>query len=457
MSEFKAETFSESSQTRTYGLDESDDQLDSEGEQKFTDRSESLEPLEVIDNHKNYIALSEKLRASDARNLQLLTEIRQISSKYQTSIEELKIAQERIRKLETKVQEKQTPMAQLMAILEETTQKVKSEEISMLENLLKSAQAEAEKMKSEIKNKDAEAEKMAAENETLKQKIERSLEDLAASKKRCRETNASLRQFRKSLETANREKERMTEQFVKTRKEQGSRLTAYSTFFEKYKTEMRSKDAELETCKKRLDLTLRSFGAKDQKCTEFAADLKKCKSDFEDLKKRHSELSQENATLKVQNATLKDQNNSSVSKICEMEQKLAEFNAKIDEFDAEKKQEVERRESLVKELQTELEKCRQEAKEAVSARSHAYRTLTDLLPQLAPSDQEKQRFSVPEPQFISPAPPEARKRPLPSAQFEPQPILYFAKRPCADNIPDLEEKRRRRAKTVINEHAYCRI
>ncbi|KAI1695854.1 hypothetical protein DdX_19349 [Ditylenchus destructor] len=364
MSEFKAETSSESSQTRTYGLDESDDQLDSEGEQKFTDRSESLEPLEVIDNHNNYIALSEKLRASDARNLQLLTEIRQISGKYQTSTEELKIVQERIRQLETKVQEKQTPMAQLMAILEETTQKVKSEEISMLENLLKSAEAEAEKMKAEIKNKDAEAEKMAG------------------------------------------------------------------GIFLKYKTEMRSKDAELEASKKRLDLTLRSFGAKDQKCTEFAADLKKCKSDFEDLKKRHSELSQENATLK-------DQNNSSVSKICEMEQKMAELEAKIDGFDAEKKQEVERRETIVKELQTELEKCRQEAKEAVNARSHAYRTLTDLLPQLAPSDQ--------------------RKRPLPAAQYEPQPILYFAKRPCADNIPDLEEKRRRRAKTVINEHAYCRI
>ncbi|KAI1703980.1 hypothetical protein Ddc_16338 [Ditylenchus destructor] len=352
--------------------------------------------------------MSEKLCASEASNLQLTTEttsqeqiriqLQEISGKYQTSTEELKMAQEQIRQLEIKVQEKQAPMDEFRALLKDATQKVKSDEISRLENLLKSAEAETLKMKAEIQNKDAEAEKMAGENDKLKQQIEQSCEDLAAFEKRYRETNASLKECRKSLETANREKERMAEQFVKTRKEH-SKLAAD---IEKYKTEMRLKDAELETCKKdaiHLGLT------------------RQCLADF---KKRHSELSQENATLK-------DQNNSSVVKIREMEQKTSELEAKIGELEAEKKQNADKNDTLVKELQAELEN-------AANARSHAYRTLTDLIPQLL-------------------APSETRKRPLPEAQSGPQPNVYFAKRSCADNIPDTKVEKRRRGTTVEK----CRI
>ncbi|KAI1698467.1 serine/threonine-protein phosphatase 4 regulatory subunit 3 [Ditylenchus destructor] len=119
--------------------------------------------FEIMDNRNNYSALSEKLRASEARNVQLMTEIQEISAKYQTLTEELKVAQEQILQLEAaKIQEKQTPVAQLMAVLEETTQKVK--EMANQEDLLKSAV----QMKAEIKNKEMEAGKVAGENETLK-------------------------------------------------------------------------------------------------------------------------------------------------------------------------------------------------------------------------------------------------------------------------------------------------
>ncbi|KAI1709001.1 hypothetical protein Ddc_14087 [Ditylenchus destructor] len=230
MAEFKPKTSSETSQTRASGLDESEDLLDSEG---FM-----AQPTSVVRN---------------------------------------------------KVPEKQTPTAQLVAVLEEAAQKV----MSSLEDQLKSAQGEAEQMKAEIKNKEMEAVKMAGEIETLKNEIERSRADLAASKTRYRETIAKLK-----------------EQLEKTKTTAGATI-------EKYKT-------ELEACKKRLD----------------------------------------NIQIGAKNGALVNQ-------------------------------------LLVK----ELEKWRQEAKEAVNANSDAYKALMDIIPRLAPKS-EKQRFIVPEHELTSPATPD---------------------------------------------------
>ncbi|KAI1700383.1 hypothetical protein Ddc_18116 [Ditylenchus destructor] len=283
-------------------------------------------------NCDNCITVSEKLRVSEDRNVQLMTQVLEKSLKARTLTNELKIAQEQIRQLETKIQVTQAPMA----VLEETTQKVKSKEILRMENQLKSVESKAQQMKTEVKNIEREAEKIAGENEKLKQKIEQSRKDLDASEERYRKTNASLKECRESLETANREKEQMAEQFVKTRKEQD--LT-----FEKYKTE-----------------------------------------------KERSE----------------------------------------------------------KEMQTTLEQCRQEVKKAVTAGIHAYRTLTDLLPELEPKPEEP-RFSVPEPKLTSV---DARKGPLPETQYEPEPAIQALPPRASD------KKRCHRTKSVVSEveswHGY---
>ncbi|KAI1717035.1 hypothetical protein Ddc_10173 [Ditylenchus destructor] len=301
-------------------------------------------------------------------------------------------------------QEQSVSDARNLLLMNQIREMVKDEEMARLENQLKSSEAEAEKMKAEIKNKEMEAGKMAGENDTLKKQIEKSREDLAASAKRHRETNASLGNCRRALETATREKEVLE----KTQKEQSLKLTAYSTFSEKYKTEMQSKDAELEAYKMRLDRTQQCFTAKEQKCAEFATDLRKCNSDLEGLKKRHSELSRENATLK-------DQNKSSLVKIRQMKQKMVEFEAKIAGFNEEKKREVDRRGALMKELQTNLAKC------------------MILLPQLEPS--------------------EPRKRSLPEPQFKPEPTAILAMRSEGS-----EKKKCRRTKSVVSEaessHSY---
>ncbi|KAI1692452.1 hypothetical protein Ddc_23608 [Ditylenchus destructor] len=393
MSEFKAETSSETSQARAYGLDESDDQLDSEGEQKFIPQP--------------------------------------------------------------------TPTTEFAVVFEQATQKVK--EMKSLEDQLKSAEGEAEQMKAEIKNKEMEVGKIADENETLKNEIKRSRADLAAYE--------TL--YRESLETANREKE----QLEKTREEQEATIEKYKIDMEackllvkelqtelekcqqetmeavnaqsdayktltdilprlapkpekqrfsapgneftspatpdaqkralpesqselpgnmsmpisqrkrpraktvvneyhrnynsKYKKEMRLKNAELETCKKQ--------------CNEFAARVRKCERDLDDLKKRHSKLRQECATLKAQNS-------SSGGKIRQTEKK--------------------------KELTAPLEKRKRPLPK----------------PQSEPVIPQKKR--IPRAKTVI-SHYNLRKRIMP----EPQ---------CAGTIPGPEEKKRRRAKTVVN-------
>ncbi|KAI1699320.1 hypothetical protein Ddc_18618 [Ditylenchus destructor] len=162
-------------------FEEFDDELDSGSrEQKYSLNAESLD---------NCVAMSEKLRASDASNRQLSTEIREMSQKSRILTEELKVAQEKIRQLEAKILEKETPLAQLRATLAEATEKTKSEEFSRLESV--------------IEKKEKEAKSLTAEKETLKQQLDHTRQNLATMQQK----SAKLSQKYATLKDRNADSE----------------------------------------------------------------------------------------------------------------------------------------------------------------------------------------------------------------------------------------------------------
>ncbi|KAI1703468.1 hypothetical protein DdX_14892 [Ditylenchus destructor] len=278
--------------------EEFDDQLSSGSrDEKYSLNAECLD---------NCVAMSEKLRASEANNRQLSTEIREMSQNYRISAEELKAAQEKIRHLEAKILENQTPIVQLRAALEEATEKTKSEEFSRLEAI--------------IEKKEKEAKILAAEKETFKQKLGQSQQNVAIMQQKC----VSLSQ--------------------------------------KYET-------------------------------------------------------------------LKDRNAVSDAKVLCLERELTEFEAKIVGLElaaVEKKQQIEKNETLIGVLRRELEKSKRDTCKAVNAHRSAYKALADILPKLAPPGLEE--CPVPEAMI------ELRRNPI---------VVTPISRITIPPIPVLESRKRR--------------